>query len=124
MKTYVSNYYECYLGTYEVEAENKEEAEKKLYEDIMEGRESPPETCCLSFFKTEVKNISNSKKQDMNSLTLTKKIIDCLSDGYDDEENREEEEIKLYNELSQLNGDNYIRTVLKKLCERIEDLEK
>ena len=26
----------------------------------------------------------------MNSSELARKIIDCLSDGYDDEENREE----------------------------------
>lgn len=29
----------------------------------------------------------------MNSSELARKIIDCLSDGYDDEENREEAEI-------------------------------
>lgn len=28
----------------------------------------------------------------MNSSELARKIIDCLSDGYDDEENREEAE--------------------------------
>ena len=28
----------------------------------------------------------------MNSSELARKIIDCLSDGYDDEENREEVE--------------------------------
>lgn len=38
----------------------------------------------------------------MNSFELTKRICDCLSDGYDDEENREETETALYNELSQI----------------------
>lgn len=59
----------------------------------------------------------------INSEELAKRIIDCISDGYDDEENREEMEMKLYNELSQLNNDNSIKVVLIKLCETIEELE-
>lgn len=59
----------------------------------------------------------------MNSNELSKKIIDCLSDGYDDEENREEEESILFDEVSQLNGDSIIRVVLRRLCERIDELE-
>lgn len=58
----------------------------------------------------------------MNSSELTRKIIDCLSDGYDDEENREEAETELYNELSQLNENSTIKTALLKLCEAIEEL--
>lgn len=58
----------------------------------------------------------------MNSSELARKIIDCLSDGYDDEENREEAEIALYNELSQLNGNSTIKVTLLKLCETIEEL--
>lgn len=58
----------------------------------------------------------------MNSSGLARKIIDCLSDGYDDEENREEAEIALYNELSQLNGNSTIKVALLKLCETIEEL--
>ena len=58
----------------------------------------------------------------MNSSELARKIIDCLSDGYDDEENREEAEIALYNELSQLNGNSIIKVTLLKLCETIEEL--
>lgn len=38
----------------------------------------------------------------INSAELAKKIIDCISDGYDDEKIREETGMKLYNELSQL----------------------
>lgn len=38
----------------------------------------------------------------MNNSKLAKKIVDCLSDGYDDEENREEAERALCNDLSQL----------------------
>ena len=58
----------------------------------------------------------------MNSSELARKIIECLSDGYDDEENREEAETELYNELSQLNGNSTIKTALLKLCETIEEL--
>ena len=58
----------------------------------------------------------------MNSSELARKIIDCLSDGYDDEENREEAEIQLYNELSQLNGNSVVEAALLRLCETIEEL--
>lgn len=59
----------------------------------------------------------------MNSSELTRMIVDALSDGYDDEENREEAEIDLYNELSQLRNDSFIRAALQRLCERVEELE-
>lgn len=58
----------------------------------------------------------------MNSSELARKIIDCLSDGYDDEENREEAEIQLYNELSQLNGNSVVKAALLRLCKTIEEL--
>ena len=58
----------------------------------------------------------------MNSLELARRVVDCLSDGYDDEENREEVETELYNELSQLNGNSTIKVVLLRLCETIEEL--
>lgn len=56
----------------------------------------------------------------MNSAELAKRIFDCLSDGYDDEEYREQTE--LYNELSQI-GDGSIKVAFVRLCERIEELE-
>lgn len=59
----------------------------------------------------------------INSAELAKRIIDCISDGYDDEENREDTETKLYNELSQIDNDNPIKAALIKLCETIEELE-
>ena len=59
----------------------------------------------------------------INSAELAERIIDCISDGYDDEENREETETKLYNELSQLNNDSPIKAALSKMCETIEELE-
>ena len=58
----------------------------------------------------------------MNSSELARRVVDCLSDGYDDEENREEAEIALYHELSQLNGNSTIKAVILKLCEAIEEL--
>lgn len=60
----------------------------------------------------------------INSAELAKRIVDCISDGYDDEEIREETEMKLYNELSQLNNDNPIKTALIKLCEAIEECQE
>lgn len=60
----------------------------------------------------------------MNNAELAKRIIDCISDGYDDEEIREETEMKLYNELSQLNNDNPIKAALIKLCEAIEECQE
>ena len=59
----------------------------------------------------------------MNSLELARKIFVCLSDGYDDEEFREETETALYNELSQISNDSFIKAALLRLCERVEELE-
>lgn len=59
----------------------------------------------------------------MNNIELARMIIDALSDGYDDEENREEAETALYNELLQLSENNMIRIALQRLCERVEELE-
>ena len=60
----------------------------------------------------------------MNSVDLAKRIFDCLSDGYDDEEYREETETALYNELSQISNDSFIKAALLRLCERVEELEE
>lgn len=60
----------------------------------------------------------------INSSELTRMVFDSLSDGYDDEENREEVETALYNELSQLSGNSMIRIALQRLCEHIEELEE
>lgn len=63
------------------------------------------------------------KNQVKNSAELASRICDCLSDGYDDEEFREETEIALYNELSQVNGDSFIKVTFARLCDRVEELE-
>ena len=60
----------------------------------------------------------------MNSAELAKRICDCLSDGYDDEEFIEEAEMDLYNELSQISNDSFIKAALLRLCERVEELEE
>ena len=60
----------------------------------------------------------------MNSYELSIRICNCLSDGYDDEESREETETALYNELSQISNDSFIKVALLKLCERVEELEE
>lgn len=59
----------------------------------------------------------------INSAELAKRIVDCISDGYDDKENREEAEMKLYNELSQIDNNSIIKNAFVALCEKIEDLE-
>ena len=59
----------------------------------------------------------------MNSADLAKRTCDCLSDGYDDEEFREETETALYNELSQIPDDGFIKAALLRLCDRVEELE-
>ena len=61
-------------------------------------------------------------KEYMNSNMLSERIFDYLSDGCDDEEFREEEISKLYNEISQLDGNSTLRAVLSALCDRIEEL--
>lgn len=60
----------------------------------------------------------------MNSAELAKRICDCLSDGYDDEESREETETALYKELLLIDTDSFIKAALIKLCERVEELEE
>lgn len=60
----------------------------------------------------------------VNSSELARMIFNALSDGYDDEEYRDEAETALYNELSQLSGNSEIRIALQRLCERIEESEE
>ena len=60
---------------------------------------------------------------DMDNLKLAERICDCISDGHDDEEYREETVTALCNELSQMDGNSYIKAAFVKLCETIEELE-
>ena len=59
---------------------------------------------------------------DNETLTLANRICDCISDGYDDEELREDAENDLYRKLEE--STDFIAKVLERLCERIEDLEE
>ena len=59
----------------------------------------------------------------MSARELAETIFDCLSDGYDDEENRDEIENLLYDSLWQISNDNPIKIVLVRLCETIEELQ-
>lgn len=45
MAKYLVTYYECYSRGYEVEANNKEEAEEIVQNDILEGRRLGPDNC-------------------------------------------------------------------------------
>lgn len=58
----------------------------------------------------------------MNSAELAKRVFDCLSDGYDDEEYRELLEDKLYDELSEMEKDSVAKFAIIQLCEMIEEL--
>ena len=64
-----------------------------------------------------------SIEMELNTRELAEKVVDCLSDGYDDEENRDEIENLLYDSLSQISNDNPIKIVLVRLCETIEELQ-
>lgn len=55
----------------------------------------------------------------LNSYELSKIICKCLSRENDDMENLKETEIALYNELSQISNDSFIKAALLQLCERI-----
>ena len=59
---------------------------------------------------------------DNETLTLANRICYYISDGYDDEELREDAENDLYGELEE--STDFIAKVLERLCERIEDLEE
>ena len=59
----------------------------------------------------------------MDTRELAEKVVDCLSDGYDDEENRDETGKLLYDSLSQISNDNPIKIVFVRLCETIEELQ-
>lgn len=60
---------------------------------------------------------------ELKDAILAKNIVDAVSDGYDDEEHREESENELSVALAQLKEDSIIRVALFKLCERIAELE-
>lgn len=54
MAKYLVTYSESYSGSYEVEANSKEEAEEIIKDAIFERRENPPENCYDSSCKAEL----------------------------------------------------------------------
>lgn len=54
MKKYLVTYCESYSGSYEVEANSKEEAEEIVKDDIFEGRRNAPENCYDSSCEAEL----------------------------------------------------------------------
>lgn len=113
MSTFELTYYETYQRTYEVEAETREEAEDKLIDDICNGREKGPDECCDSGFY-----VGTGEEAE-----LAKRIVDSCSDGYDDEELREYTEEDLEAALFDIPENSILRSALKCLCDRIEELE-
>ena len=62
-------------------------------------------------------------KANINSLTLANRIFNCLSNGHKDDERMEETVTALYNELSQIPGDSFVKAAFIRMCEKIEELE-
>lgn len=59
----------------------------------------------------------------INDYELSKRICDCISDGYDDVELCEETENVLCNELSQISENSFVKVALLRLCERLEEFD-
>ena len=59
----------------------------------------------------------------MNNYELAYRIFDCISDGYDDEEQKGDIVNRLIDELSN-DGNEIIKASFVALCERIEELEQ
>ena len=73
----------------------------------------------LYLYYQKERKINNMNNE---TLALASRICDCISDGYDDEELKKDAENDLYGELEQ--STDFIKKVLERLCERIEDLEE
>lgn len=58
----------------------------------------------------------------INSYDLTKRICDCLSDKKN-EDDRKQTESTLYDEISQIGNDSFLKLTLLKLCEKIEEIK-
>lgn len=54
---------------------------------------------------------------------MANRIFNCLSNRYNADEHMKEIVTALYDELSQIPGDNFVKAALARLCERIEELE-
>ena len=105
-------------------------------ESYVQGSEFRPEQECTVYFHPFEKEIDlhylsdgewcyyrvkKDSASELNSFVLSKWICDCLSG--DNEESREETETALYNELSQISNDSFIKAAFLRLCERVKELE-
>lgn len=57
----------------------------------------------------------------MNNFELAERIVNCISDSYADEESKENAEAELLDAFAFM-PDDIVKTMLLRLCERIEDL--
>ena len=77
----------------------------------------------VTYIISKIWNCRETKyRWEIKSVKLAKRIVDCLSDGYDDEENSKEVERALYNDLSQLKEDSIVKAAILRMCETIEEL--
>ena len=72
MAKFLVTYYETLVGTYEVEADNENEAEEILLNGIGTGEKTPPET--LHSYKCIVEKKKESKKWQNTYLNIKKYI--------------------------------------------------
>ena len=58
----------------------------------------------------------------MGDFELANRVFDAISDGYDDEEQREEVVNEILEELELLHGKKNLRACLEALCELVEEM--
>lgn len=59
----------------------------------------------------------------MTNANIVNKILDTLSDGYDDEEETEVAADRLFQELLDVPDNGFLKAAILRLCERVEELE-
>ena len=74
MAKYLVDYYETYSKSYEIESDNKEEAEEKVRYDIQKGKLDPPENCSDSW--CEIEELNNEK--DVRFTPFSRNELDLM----------------------------------------------
>ena len=108
------NYYSLYAGHWLDDTESM----KLVITGKVKGDHS-------DFYEEEVDlplNYFEEKHINVNSSELAKRIVDCITYGYDKSQ-IEEIGMKLWNELSQISNDSCIKIAFVALCNKIEKLE-